>query len=194
MSTQPPSPAEPQGDQINATVGEGARGVAVGKNIIQIGSLILPLWLAGMIVGLLTLGVAGTGYTIYQNSRPTPTPQPAPTATLTPTPTATPLATATEAPGETLLMIAPFASSGADVKAHVKIERALTQALQNHTDLNLRVAIDDRLVLTADQRAEAEALARRYNASMVIWGEDTVTNSSSRTAIFTLSTRGCPTR
>ncbi|MEZ4683385.1 MAG: tetratricopeptide repeat protein [Caldilineaceae bacterium] len=174
MSSQPPPP-EPTGDQIHASVGEGARGVAVGKNIIQIGTLMVPLWLAGLLAGLLTLGVGGTGYQIYRSGLPTATALPAPTATITPTPTATPLATATEAPGETLIIIAPFHHSGADVEAHRKIERALNEALQSYPALKMRVAVDDRRVLNAVQRDEAETLAKRYNAGLAIWGEDTVT-------------------
>ncbi len=44
------------GDVIAANVETGARGVAVGKNIIQIGSVIFPVWL--LVAVLLTLAVA----------------------------------------------------------------------------------------------------------------------------------------
>src|SRR5690349_11261915 len=48
-------PRRAQGDVVAATVGEGARNVTVGKNIVQIGTLIVPLpFLASMIVVLLS--------------------------------------------------------------------------------------------------------------------------------------------
>jgi hypothetical protein len=46
------------GDTIQATIGEGASTVAVGKNIIQIGKLIIPYWLATT-VALLALSAFG---------------------------------------------------------------------------------------------------------------------------------------
>ncbi|MCL5999663.1 MAG: hypothetical protein M1546_26915 [Chloroflexi bacterium] len=47
-----------QGDVVAAEVGEGARGVAVGKNIVQIGTLVVPLLplLAILIALLVTAG------------------------------------------------------------------------------------------------------------------------------------------
>ena len=38
---------------------------------------------------------------------------------------------------------------------------------------SVTAVIDPNTVLTADQQAEAEIVGKRYNASMVIWGEDT---------------------
>ena len=51
---------KPAGDVIAADIGEGAHDVAVGKNIIQIGTLAFPLWallalLAGVAVGVALL-------------------------------------------------------------------------------------------------------------------------------------------
>ena len=55
----PPNLAAPRagaGDRIGANVGEGAQGVAVGKNIIQIGTLVVPT-----VPVLLLLVVMGSG-------------------------------------------------------------------------------------------------------------------------------------
>lgn len=46
------------GDVVVGTVGAGARGVAVGKNIIQIGALVVPLWAVLGLAGALLLAAA----------------------------------------------------------------------------------------------------------------------------------------
>jgi len=85
------------GDTILAQVGEDARGVAVGKNIIQIGSMRIPIWLVVLIaVGVVTgAGVAVVNAVSTRGElrdirgvvlAPTPTPTSTPTATPTPTP------------------------------------------------------------------------------------------------------------
>ncbi|MEP7188826.1 MAG: hypothetical protein ABI901_06535, partial [Roseiflexaceae bacterium] len=56
-------PRRAQGDVVAANIGEGARNVTVGKNIVQIGTLIVPLpFLASVIVVLL----AGIGLMTWQ--------------------------------------------------------------------------------------------------------------------------------
>ena len=107
---------------------------------------------------------------------PTPTPTstiPTATPTRTPLPTATPLAFATQAVSETLIVIATFHNTAAtNSEAHTKIRRAIADAATSNNEQQLRVEVEP-TELTADQRIEAEALGKQYNASMVIWGEDT---------------------
>ncbi len=163
MSTQPPPQPDSTGDQIHATVGEGARSVTVGKNIIQIGTLVLPFWLATLLAVAALVLVGTVGLVLYHN---TP-------ITTSAVPTTTPIATA--APDETLIIIVPFHHTGLNVDAHQRVKDALDRERKNFPELRLLIVVDDKLELKADQRAEAKALAERYNASMVIWGEDTVT-------------------
>lgn len=61
--------AQTTGDVIAAQVGEGAQHIAVGKNIIQIGSLQIPRWLAFTILGLLVLMMVIGGSTYFKVSR-----------------------------------------------------------------------------------------------------------------------------
>lgn len=87
-------------DVVIGQVEEGGRNVVIGKNIIQIGSLQIPLWLAsvvGITLVLITVGtltstgvLGGILYTIRQ-----PTATPLPTLIPTPIPTATPAPTPT---------------------------------------------------------------------------------------------------
>jgi tetratricopeptide (TPR) repeat protein len=51
----------PTGDRIQAEIGQGARGVVVGKNIVQIGSLVIPTLPLLLIGGLLVLGFVVVG-------------------------------------------------------------------------------------------------------------------------------------
>ena len=51
-----------RGDVIAGDVGEGARGVVVGKNVVQIGTLIVPARLVIVLVGLLIVLVAGSAF------------------------------------------------------------------------------------------------------------------------------------
>src|SRR5690242_17319724 len=47
---------QPAGDTIGAQIGENARNIVVGKNVIQIGRLELPFYLAvPLVVGLLII-------------------------------------------------------------------------------------------------------------------------------------------
>ena len=85
-----------KGDIIAAQIGDGAKGVAVGKNIIQIGSLQIPYWLAFGILLLLLVGVGIGIVNVYRNQATADDTQ-AVRKILenTPTPTSTPLPTAT---------------------------------------------------------------------------------------------------
>jgi tetratricopeptide (TPR) repeat protein len=87
------------GDTVAANIGEGARDVVVGKNIIQIGTLKIPIWILGVIalsvvigaiavvyVAISTPEIAQTIQEVQELAQATPTPVPAPTVTPTPTP------------------------------------------------------------------------------------------------------------
>lgn len=86
-------------DVVIGQVEEGAQNVVIGKNIIQIGSLQIPYWLAIVLgITLATIAVATTAGTgvlggiLYTLNQPTATPWPTatPLPTLTPVPTPTP--------------------------------------------------------------------------------------------------------
>lgn len=80
---------------------------------------------------------------------------------------------AAQANGETLIVIATFhGEAAAEHEPHIKISRVIATEAANHNEQQLRVEVEP-TKLTADQRTEAKALGKRYNASMVIWGENT---------------------
>jgi tetratricopeptide (TPR) repeat protein len=110
------------GDTILAEVGEDARGVAVGKNIIQIGSLQIPIWLAVLVAAAV---VIGAGIAVY-NAVSTrgqlreiggvvlaPTATPTPTVTPTATPSATPTPTPAPMTGAFNIAVADFGQEDA---------------------------------------------------------------------------------
>ena len=100
---------------------------------------------------------------------------PTPASTVTPVPTAipTPLLITPATNDETLILIADFYNTAAvDSEPHIKIWRQLQQTIEERGEFSIRVALEP-TELTADQRADAVALGKRYNASMIIWGEDT---------------------
>lgn len=83
--------AQTTGDVIAAQVGEGAEHIAVGKNIIQIGSLQIPRWLAFAILSVLGLSMVIGGITYFKVNRNTQTSEALlAQAKATPTPTVTP--------------------------------------------------------------------------------------------------------
>ena len=95
------------------------------------------------------------------------------TVTPIPAPTVTPLAFAPAANSETLIVIAKFHEpSASKAEPHRVISRGIKEASEEVGVKNLRVEIAP-TELNADQRAEAEALGRQYNANIVIWGEST---------------------
>ncbi|MCB0185212.1 MAG: tetratricopeptide repeat protein, partial [Caldilineaceae bacterium] len=136
-------------------------------NAIHIGSLSIPkpiLWLLtiGLVIVVVLVGLLGSDVRNIYNFVTAPTP----------IPTATPLPFATQTVSETLIVVATFHNTAAtNSEAHTKIRRAIAAEATNHNE-QLRVEVEP-TILTADQRIEAEALGNRYNASMVIWGEDT---------------------
>jgi len=152
-------------------------------NAIHIGALSIPkpiLWLltSGLVIVIILAGFL-TRYTSNISQVVTaPTPMPTPTIptatpTETPLPTATSLPFATQTVSETLIVVATFHNTAAtNSEAHTKIRRAIAAEAANQDEQQLRVEVEP-TILTADQRAEAEALGNRYNAGMVIWGEDT---------------------
>ncbi len=80
-----------------------------------------------------------------------------------------------ERKGEVLIVIASFYYSDEsllDTTPHNEIKRAIEREVQALDFTNLRVEVaPDRL--QADDRAGAQALGDRYDASLVIWGADT---------------------
>jgi tetratricopeptide (TPR) repeat protein len=85
-----------------------------------------------------------------------------------------PLAFPAERKDETLIVIANFYHSEniPDTEAHNEIKRAIEAAKADLGFASLRVEVEPTR-LQADDRAGAEALGKRYNASIVIWGADT---------------------
>lgn len=79
-----------------------------------------------------------------------------------------------ESEGEILIVIATFRHSEGvlDTEIHNEICRAIQEAAAELNLSHLRVEVEP-TTLTADDRAGAEKLGKRYNASMVIWGADT---------------------
>ena len=75
---------------------------------------------------------------------------------------------------EILIVVASFHHSEGipDTEAHNEICRAIRAAARELGFSRLRVEVEPTR-LAADDRAGAERLGRRYNASMVIWGADT---------------------
>jgi tetratricopeptide (TPR) repeat protein len=111
--------------------------------------------------------------TIALVGTPIPTSTPAATATPLVVATATPLAFATATPDETLILIARFHNTTAiNTEPEIKIRRRIEGELGQLRGTQVRVAVEP-TVLTADARVAAESLGRLYQASMVIWGEDT---------------------
>ena len=172
-----PEPTETPGDKITGNVGEGAPNVAVGKNIVQvfIDKLHLPRWLLySLAVSLLvTIGSLGWfGYLTLVPGIPVVLP-PTPIPTLTPIPRSTALPFMPEQAGEVLIVIATFdrGEGVADARPHAEIQRSIQEEAEALAFANLRVEVEP-TALVADDRAGADVLGERYNASLVIWGEE----------------------
>jgi hypothetical protein len=167
------------GDTIAADIGEGAQGVAVGKNIIQIGALKIPLWLALAVTSMIAALFQGR---LIARAEASPTPTltftiaPTPTGTPTPTPTETLLPTATLFPpaaeDETLVLVADV------VDAEGKDPRFLTKDLFDYMQTKLadheriRVVRWKNDISEENGRAEARKIGQdpAVNATIVIWG------------------------
>ncbi len=104
-----------------------------------------------------------------------PTDTPIPPPTITPTPSPTPLPFPPAAEDETLIVIATFYRAEGLLNAEVynEIRRAI-QANIDELDLgnNVQVKVEP-TILRTENRSEAEALGNQYNASLIIWGEET---------------------
>ncbi len=145
-----------RGDHIAAQVGEGAKNVVVGKNIIQIGTLRVPIWFAMLLIVCLLMITGAITYPTVEPWFPRLR------------------QFAQEGPNETLIVIATFHSTNStNTEPHKKIWYEISEQVATlGKGMTIRPAVESTM-LTADQRSEAEALGRRYNASMVIWGEET---------------------
>jgi tetratricopeptide (TPR) repeat protein len=150
-----------EGDQIDARDSKGfinrpaAPVTQHFSTAINIGALKIPIYLV-IIISVCMIGIFGVvTYPLVEQWMPITR------------------AFAAQADGETLIVIATFHNTAAtNSEAHTKIRRAITSEATNHGEQQLRVEVEP-TELTADQRTEAEALGKRHNASMVIWGEDT---------------------
>lgn len=93
---------------------------------------------------------------------------------VTPVSTAEPYISASGQLSETLIIIATFfvSDNNKNTLIHREIRDKIREEAQKLNETLLSVEIDS-TVLRSDQLAEAEALGKRYNASMVIWGDDT---------------------
>jgi tetratricopeptide (TPR) repeat protein len=80
---------------------------------------------------------------------------------------------ATERADETLIVIATFHETAATKgEPHIKFKRAIEEVAEEIEPDTLRVEVEP-AVLRADEWDEAEALGQQYEASIIIWGEDT---------------------
>ena len=92
---------------------------------------------------------------------------------LTPTPTPLPFTPVTD--DKFLILITNFylAEGVADAEPHREIRRAIREQAKEMGMDNLRVEIDPNITLRAEAQEEAQLLGNRYNASLVIWGDET---------------------
>jgi len=170
-----------EGDQIDAHESRGFIHRPTGPvtqhygNTIHIGAFKIPKPLAWAVLALIVISVGFIGY-IAMNTGWIRAAITAPTAipTTTPPPTATPLAFATEAPGETLIVIATFlvTEGNRNTFIHREIRDRIHEEAQKAGESNLRVVYAP-TILASDQQEQAKALGLQYHASMVIWGDDT---------------------
>jgi tetratricopeptide (TPR) repeat protein len=157
-----------------------------GDNEEEQRSIIL-FWIAiiGLVIAALTwlqsqgvLQPIGATPTPTATWRPTATPlpiaTPRPTPTLAPSPT--PLAFRAAAEDEILIMVLTFAHEEgvAPVDFRDEIRRQLQSDVDRSSLSHVRVEVEPAVIHAAEsstQRQKAEQLARRYNASLVIWGQ-----------------------
>lgn len=192
-SPAPPLAPPPAGDHISVQVGEGASHVAAGKNIIQIGSLTVPRWVALFIVAALVLVVAGVGAVAWYNRQTSEgtqavatilsnTPTPAPTPSPTPLPKLTGVVkmavTALGYQDETGA-ITPLADRSLGENLSALLESAMRQESEDHL---AQIQFKDYLSVgsyptvligggTAAEREQGAAdLAQRANADLVVYG------------------------
>ncbi len=101
-----------------------------------------------------------------------------PTNTAVPLPTSTPLPFEPAADDQTLIVIATFYRAEGllqNAEVHNEIRRAI-QANIDELDLGNEVQVKvEPTILRTENRDEVEALGNQYNATLIIWGEETST-------------------
>ena len=157
------------GDQITVGNITNATGVAIGRGATAIVQTILnlPRYLVViMIFAALLLIIGGLTLTGAQFSGFRQTLREA---------RLLPPAFASEQPGETLIVVAPFfhPQGVPDDQEATLIKTAINEQIQSLGIANLRVAVDDGAPIPAEDRDGAQALGEHYHASMVIWGSNT---------------------
>lgn len=91
------------------------------------------------------------------------------------TSTLNPLALPTATDDEILILIATFHLSDdklLNTEPHHKIYRAIQQQKKELGLTNIKVQVDP-TIINAINRTQAEQLGHRYNAALIVWGEDT---------------------
>lgn len=161
-------------DPVTSEFSTGAQMIAAVRNLINNNTKVISFAIQSnqqTYSNLVAFGLVPTLPAIALASTITPNP----IVTVMPTSllTATPLSFATSAPSETLILVATFHSSApSNTEPHMKILRVIKDAVVNLGEQKLRIVVEP-TKLTADERPQAEALGKRYNASIVIWGEET---------------------
>ncbi|HEY85646.1 MAG TPA: hypothetical protein G4N96_11120 [Chloroflexi bacterium] len=89
--------------------------------------------------------------------------------------TATPLPLTPASDNERLILIASFQYTEgiANTDAHNEIRRTIRDTVTELDISNLRIEVEPNTRLAAEAQAEAKEPGEQYNASMVVWGEDT---------------------
>ncbi|MEZ4735334.1 MAG: hypothetical protein R3E79_50220 [Caldilineaceae bacterium] len=180
-----------RGDVIAGQVGEKASNVLIGKNLIQIGSIKMPIWLAvlaatGVIIGvisiiLITRNVAAvTSFVMAPTLTPTITPIP----TATPTPTITPTPTPAPMTGDFNVAIAAFEVTGAGdgllwanelVQGFANSVEQIVHELSNELGDEIEIRFPDQVAAVTGQTdservSNARRVAQEIKADVVIYG------------------------
>lgn len=185
------------GDVITAEIGEGSRSVIVGKNIIQIGTVVIPYWLMALGIGAISIALVvlfsawskiwDIGDDTAQVTQGVATI--AAVANATPTPTVTPLPTPTPTPvvmpvGTYNIAVAPFQafdSNGQQVALREAVIRPqkITNVLINEADSvalwqkffpeGITIWGPDKHIPEVDEES-VTTVAANLNANVVIYG------------------------
>ena len=105
-----------------------------------------------------------------------PTDTPVPTPTHTPTPSPTPLPFLPAAEDETLIVVATFYRAEGllqNAEVHNEIRRAIQANIEELGLADTVMVKVEPTILRTENRDEAEALGNQYNATLIIWGEET---------------------
>ena len=168
------------GDAIGSVVGDGSvtaeniagRDVIVNKNILLRNGILA----AGLITVLVIIILFFVASRLFK--QPVEVVNPVefiiPTNTPTPIPSVTPWPFDPALDGEILIIISKFAISDGlvDTKIEEEIELAINEKLKEINGLNVRVGLEP-TILDVDNEDEARALGENYNASLIIFGENT---------------------